>query len=282
MNLLTALTALASLMLVSGCGGGSGGSPSVQTMSSNTASYSRSLVISVIGNDLTTADIGLTVEGPCGAVIKLVGATDQLVQFSCPVTGLDHFVARVRHPEGQELASLKIKAALTPQVSMTVAQGARSGFYVVELDPTLAPKTVDNFLAYVNAGFYRNTLFHRVIPGFVAQGGGYIAGPTPKAPTLPAIQLESNNGLKNLRGSIAMARTAEFNSATSQFYFNLVDNADLDFKNADNPGYAVFGKVVTGQDIVDEIGIVPTFPFSAALPNLPSANVLIISATQTR
>jgi cyclophilin family peptidyl-prolyl cis-trans isomerase len=132
------------------------------------------------------------------------------------------------------------------------------GTISVELDPTLAPVSSANFLSYVGSGFYSSTLFHRVIPGFVIQAGGYTSGLVKKTGQLSPIVLESRNGLSNKRGSLAMARTLEFNSATSEFYINLADNLSLDYKNAANPGYAVFGTVTQGLDVVDAIAAEPT------------------------
>ena len=122
----------------------------------------------------------------------------------------------------------------------------------VELNPTKAPLTVKNFEAYVSSGFYEGTIFHRVIPGFMIQGGGFLPDGSQKD-TLPAISIESNNGLSNLTGTIAMARTNDPNSATSQFFINTVDNKFLDYSNSSNPGYTVFGKVISGMDVVHSI-----------------------------
>ena len=121
-----------------------------------------------------------------------------------------------------------------------------------------APKTVDNFLQYVKAGHYDGTMFHRVIDNFMIQGGGMKADMSEK-PTRAPIPLESRNGLTNLRGTLAMARTMDPNSATAQFFINVKDNAFLDQANSrDGNGYAVFGKVVAGMDVVDKIKAVPT------------------------
>ncbi|MFN0134898.1 MAG: peptidylprolyl isomerase [Phycisphaerae bacterium] len=130
------------------------------------------------------------------------------------------------------------------------------GDIVVDLDRQNAPISVDNFLQYADDGYYENTIFHRVIPGFVVQGGGFTADLTQK-PTRAAIVNESTNGLKNLRGTIAMARTNEPNSATSQVYFNLKDNSSLD-RTGSNPGYAVFGAIVEGLSVIDAIAAVET------------------------
>jgi cyclophilin family peptidyl-prolyl cis-trans isomerase len=125
------------------------------------------------------------------------------------------------------------------------------------LDEVKAPISVQNFISYVNKGHYDGTIFHRVIPGFMIQGGGFTADMNQK-PTDKPIAIESQNGLKNTRGSIAMARTSDPNSATSQFFINVKDNANLDYPSFDGHGYAVFGKVTKGLDIVDAIVGVPT------------------------
>lgn len=148
----------------------------------------------------------------------------------------------------QEKAPAAAPAA-NPKVVFQTAQGD----IVFELDAAKAPKTTANFLAYAKAGHFDGTIFHRVIPGFVIQGGGFSADMVQK-PTQPPIVNESSNGLKNLRGTISMARTADPNSATSQFFINLVDNGGLD----NPPGYAVFGKVVAGMEVVDAIAKVRT------------------------
>lgn len=133
------------------------------------------------------------------------------------------------------------------------------GTITIELYQDKAPKSVENFLAYVNSGFYEGTVFHRVIPDFMIQGGGMTADLNRKATRGP-IENEATNGLKNTRGTLAMARTGDVNSATSQFFINPVNNANLDHKST-NPsefGYAVFGMVTEGMDVVDKIRAVPT------------------------
>ncbi len=153
--------------------------------------------------------------------------------------------------------------ALTLGVSVSayaqkVKLATSAGDIVIELDAAKAPKTVENFLKYVKSGHYDGTVFHRVIPGFMIQGGGMTADMTEK-PTVAPIPLESRNGLSNVRGSVAMARTGEPNSATSQFFINVADNNRLDAAAArDGNGYAVFGKVVSGMEVVDKIRAVPT------------------------
>jgi len=146
----------------------------------------------------------------------------------------------------------------------------------VELDARAAPVTVANFLEYVKAGFYTDTVFHRVIKGFMIQGGGMTADMT-KKPNRAPIKLESMNGLQNLRGTIAMARTNVPDSATSQFFINHVDNAMLNGKGP-GTGYAVFGKVVTGMEVVDAIAAVPTTS-RAGHRDVPAEPVVIKAVT---
>lgn len=132
------------------------------------------------------------------------------------------------------------------------------GDIVLELNAKAAPKTVANFLQYAKSGFYKNTIFHRVIPGFMIQGGGFVSGLEEKDTKAP-IALESRNGLTNQRGTIAMARTSDPNSATSQFFINVANNNFLNADQAqDGNGYAVFGKVVSGMEVVDKIAGVKT------------------------
>ncbi|MEP7296178.1 MAG: peptidylprolyl isomerase [Burkholderiales bacterium] len=131
------------------------------------------------------------------------------------------------------------------------------GDIVVELDAAKAPKSVANFVSYVKAGHYDGTVFHRVIPTFMIQGGGMTADMKEKTTRAP-IALESQNGLSNVRGSVAMARTNDPNSATAQFFINVNDNVRLDGSSAGRDGYAVFGRVVSGMDVVDKIRAVPT------------------------
>ena len=140
-----------------------------------------------------------------------------------------------------------------PRVKFTTSQGE----FVVELDPAKAPKTVENFVQYVDDKHYEGTVFHRVIDGFMIQGGGFTTDMQQK-PTRAPIPLEAKNGLKNDRYTIAMARTGSPNSATSQFYINVANNDMLNAPNPDGHGYAVFGKVVQGQAVIDKIRTVPT------------------------
>lgn len=155
-------------------------------------------------------------------------------------------------PTAQVLAQDILAVSTDPRVRVETS----AGDFVIELNPGRAPTTTEAFLTHVTTGFYTGTVFHRVVSGFIAQGGGYTTDLELK-PTESAVINESGNGLSNLRGTVGMARTADPHSATTQFYVNLADNLDL------NPrptrwGYAVFGTVVEGMDVVDEIGHAPT------------------------
>jgi peptidyl-prolyl cis-trans isomerase B (cyclophilin B) len=153
------------------------------------------------------------------------------------------------------------------------------GKIVIELDAAKAPNTVANFLAYVKAGHYDGTIFHRVIATFMIQGGGFDSAYV-KKPTNAPIQNEADNGLSNLRGTIAMARTSDPHSATAQFFINVTDNAGLDHsaKTSQGWGYCVFGKVVSGLDTVDKIKAVPTGPGGPFAKDAPQTTVVINSA----
>jgi peptidyl-prolyl cis-trans isomerase A (cyclophilin A) len=153
-----------------------------------------------------------------------------------------------------------------------------AGDIVIALQPDKAPKSVENFLQYVRAGHYDGTVFHRVIESFMIQGGGFDAQFNQK-PTRGPIPLEARNGLNNVRGTVAMARTAVPDSATAQFFINVVDNAFLDAANArDGNGYAVFGRVVEGMEVVDRIRAVPTTT-RGPHQNVPTMPVTIRKAT---
>lgn len=148
-------------------------------------------------------------------------------------------------------------AALSSQAAPSVEMQTSMGTIVIELDSEKAPITVKNFLQYAKDGFYNGTVFHRVIDGFMIQGGGFTKDMGEK-PTGAQIPNEAKNGLKNQRGTIAMARRAEPHSATAQFFINHKDNSALDYPSQDGWGYAVFGKVTQGLDVVDKIAKVKT------------------------
>jgi len=175
-----------------------------------------------------------------------------------------------------------LAAAPKPKVKLTTNMGV----IVMELEPEVAPKTVENFLKYVKKGHYKGTIFHRVIPGFMIQGGGYVDY-LGKKRTDASIPNEADRsaaaGLKNKRGTVAMARTPDPHSAAAEFFINVVDNPALDFKGKANDktwGYCVFGKVVQGMDVVDRIKAVKTSNKRSDFLNLPVKPVLITDAVQ--
>jgi cyclophilin family peptidyl-prolyl cis-trans isomerase len=167
-----------------------------------------------------------------------------------------------------------VQTVMPPNPFPEVAVETSLGTFVVQLDRQRAPLTVSNFLHYVNTGFYNGTIFHRVVPGFVIQGGGFTTANVEKKTTAP-IPNESGNGLSNLRGTIAMAREDDPHSATAQFYINLVDNRKLD-PRPDRWGYAVFGQVVQGMDVVDKIAATPTGPAGPFDKDAPLKPVVIL------
>lgn len=162
--------------------------------------------------------------------------------------------------------------AANPRVELKTSQGV----IVLELDAAKAPKTTENFIQYVKDGFYNGTIFHRVIDDFMIQGGGMTADMKEK-PTRAPIPNEAKNGLKNVAGSVAMARTQDPHSASAQFFINLKDNSFLDYPGRDGWGYAVFGKVVQGLDVVQKIGKVATGNVSFH-QNVPVTPIVIESA----
>ncbi len=207
----------------------------------------------------------------------------------CTVTGTGNVKFTVTNTSGGTTFYTQTVSVPEPQVTLVTSLGT----VVMELNPTAAPITVKNFLSYVNQSpsFYKDTLFHRVISGFMAQGGGFTSGMNQKAGLSSAITLESQNGLLNLRGAVAMARQgpatgssetdATRNSATSQFFVNLVDNAFLNYSSLSIPGYAVFGKVVSGMDVIDLMATKPTGTKNG-YSDVPITDITITSATQTQ
>lgn len=171
----------------------------------------------------------------------------------------------------QAQSSAETDASL-PHVKVTTNKGA----FVLQLRPDVAPKTVENFLAYARSGFYQDTIFHRVIPGFMIQGGGFTSTLSRKSTREPIVN-EAKPTLKNLRGTIAMARTSAPDSATSQFFINVTDNGFLD-AGVRGAGYAVFGKVVEGMGVVDAIAAVNT-GYAKGMADVPMEPVVIENVT---
>lgn len=242
--------------------------------------YGKTAIFTIAGSAVEQTGAKVSVGPQCTNAQLLQTIGKQVRNVSCTLTGTGNFTITVKDSGGTELASRSFTIP-EPRVQLQTSEGT----LVVQLNPTAAPITVANFMQYVNAGFYTNTLFHRVIPGFMAQGGGYTSSSTStvgmsyKTPTASGIKLESNNGLSNLRGTIAMARTSVADSATSQFFINLVDNAFLNYASSTSPGYAVFGTVVDGMTVVDKIAAIPTKTVSGTA-DIPTTPVVILNATQ--
>lgn len=284
------------------CGGGgsdSAGSandpnaPTVSAASVSNAKYGQKAVLTVQGTNL---EAGLTASATgCATVTRsttapfVSSATTAYYQCTVSAVGTGQFV--VTRTSDRATLTTQAFTVATPQVTLTLSNGAAvGGTIVVTLAPDKTPITVDNFLAYVNSGFYNGTVIHRVSPGFVIQGGGYAApidatSPTPKT-TNAAIALEVGKGLSNTQWTIAMARSSDPASATSQFFINLVDNsASLDPGPLNGAGYAVFGSVSSSAGTVTSVASAPCTAIPFFLPSgecTPSPNVVVTSAVQTQ
>lgn len=273
---LSAAALAASAGLLAACGGGSGQPTAISAdrlvygqLSTFTASGD---FISAITTFAATGCDNLTPRPITSAIER---------QFSCVPRALS---LRLAARAGDFEFFTHNVAVPKPQVTLTTSMG----LIVVELEPAIVQQTVDNFLSYVNSNFYSGTIFHRVLAGFVNQGGSTTRNTDGslliKTGLATAINLETNQGLSNLHGTIAMARTTAFNSAQAGFYLNAVDNiagrtgvTNLDYQSDSAPGYAVFGKVVTGLAVVDAINAVP-----ANAGGVPVTDVVLQTAVQTR
>jgi len=197
--------------------------------------------------------------------------------------GLVGFTAPTHAQEAKPAAETKPAAEAKPTPPATakvkITLETSKGIIELELDGEKAPVSTTNFVSYAKKGQYDGSIFHRVIPGFMIQGGGFTPDMTQKPVDAP-IKNEASNGLKNERGTIAMARTGDPNSATCQFFINVVDNKGLDAPNPDGYGYAVFGKVVKGMDTVDAIVAAPTGN-AGGMQNVPTDTITIKSAKVT-
>jgi peptidyl-prolyl cis-trans isomerase A (cyclophilin A) len=227
------------------------------------------------GKDLRSSLV-VDTGGACTNTSFAASSTTDLLVLNCVPKTVGDIPLTIKTTAGEVVYTTTITVP-KPQVTLVTSKGTMT----LELDPTKAPISTNNFLSYVGSGFYKDTLFHRVISGFVVQGGGYTAGMVKRTATAGPIELESNKGLSNLRGTLAMARTNVPNSATSEFFVNLVDNLALDYKNAASAGYAVFGTVVQGMEVVDAIAAQATgvrFGFA----DVPLEDITITLAVQSR
>lgn len=263
------ISSLFATLLLLGCGTGNDTPAPAPNIQGSNLFYGLSATFSV---GITSLNPGVTLSvDKCPSLTPTTSASTTYLAYTCKITGTGTLTFTAKDEKGNVLATQTFTVP-DPQVQVTTSMGS----VVFELNPTKAPLSVDNFLKYVNSGFYSGTIFHRVIPNFVVQAGGFTSGLTQMTPTYAPITLESNNGLSNLTGTLAMARTADPNSATSQFYVNLVDNTSLDYVSSANPGYAVFGKVVSGLDVINTIGTVPT-GITNGMSDVPTTEVSITS-----
>jgi cyclophilin family peptidyl-prolyl cis-trans isomerase len=261
-----------------GCGGGNG--DPVTGVSASNLKYTGALSavnLTLTGNALDNP-VKVSANKTSCTVFAATSATSRAAQciLSLPTTRKVDIVVTSNSDYVLYTTTLTAPA---PQVTLKTTLGD----VVMELDSVAAPITVKNFLSYVNQNpsFYKDTLFHRVIAGFMAQGGGFTTGMVQKTGLSPAIALESQNGLQNVRGSVAMARTSAADSATAQFFVNLVDNAFLNYSSSSSPGYAVFGKVISGMNVIDSMATQPTHTVGSN-QNVPITDITITSATQTQ
>lgn len=272
---LISLISLCTLVLT-GCGGSSSAHDlAVSDIAVNQLKYGQLSQFTFTGN-FSDNEINVSTKN-CKGLALVAGGTSTTKSVTCTIgaVGTGAVSLEAKLADGTVLKSVSFDVP-NPQVSMQTSLGA----VVLELNPTAAPLSTDNFLQYVNSKFYDNTLIHRIVTTgiFVAQGGWLTPTPAVQPGQKAAIALEMNKGLSNLKGTIAMARSADLNSATSQYYFNLADNVALDTSNG---GYAVFGKVVSGAEVLDAMASVKTTS-AFGLADFPASNVVVLSATQTK
>jgi cyclophilin family peptidyl-prolyl cis-trans isomerase len=265
-----------SALVLAGCGGSSSTLDlAVSDIAVNQLKYGQLSQFTLTGN-FSDNEINVSTKN-CKGLALVAGGTTTTKSVTCTIgaVGTGAVSLEAKLADGTVLKSVSFDVP-NPQVSMQTSLGA----VVLELNPTAAPFSTDNFLQYVNSKFYDNTLIHRIVTTgiFVAQGGWLSPTPAVQPGQKAAIALEVNKGLSNLKGTIAMARSADLNSATSQYFFNLADNVALDTSNG---GYAVFGKVVSGAEVLDAMASVKTTT-AFGLADFPASNVVVLSATQTK
>jgi cyclophilin family peptidyl-prolyl cis-trans isomerase len=264
-------------LVLSGCGGGSTSltSASVSEIQANQLKYGQPTEFTITGN-LLENDINVSIQNCKGLALVAVGtSTSKTVTCTISAVGTGAISLEVKLVDGAVLKSVSFDVP-NPQVTMETNLGSM----LVELNPTVAPISTDNFLQYVNNKFYDNTIIHRIVTTgiFIAQGGWLTPVPSLQPGQKSAISLEVNKGLSNIKGTLAMARGPELNSATSQYFFNLADNTTLDTANG---GYAVFGKIISGIEVLDAMSNVKTTT-AFGLADLPANSVIVKSVSQTK
>lgn len=281
--------------LLNACGGGGdGAAPRVTAPTTGSPRYGQTLMLTLQGSGLDR-ELSVTSSAACPGAVLVNRApwlsTATTAYYECTVAGIGAGFFVVKNAAGGGTLTTVPFNVPAPQVTMTMSNGAGvNGLVVVTLAPDRAPIPVNNFLAYANAGFYDGTVIHRVVTNFVVQGGAY-AGPVDastvqveKKPVNAPIKLEANVGLSNTQWTIAMARTNVPDSATSQYFINLVDNSRILDASASQAGYAVFGSVTAGTDTVSSAAAAPCAAtvVTGADECTPIPNVVITSARQTR
>ena len=281
------LFVLASAVVLASCGG-SWGSPCsvcVTDIQVDRLSYSQTSNFKIIGKALSAGTALALSADKCSSLTVLNTSTNTEVNVSCMVNATGTLTFQAKDNSGSTLLT-KTLTVPEPQVTLVTTLGT----LVVELNPTAAPLSVSNYLQYVHDGFYTNTLIHRVADLYgggsgkiIVQGGQFTAAGTEQTGVRAAIANEGNNGLSNVRGTIAMARTRVMNSATSQFYFNVTDNAAELGQAGDE--YAVFGKLIQGLTVLDAMGNSATGSSQIAgyiLSTRPLVDIVFQSVTQTQ
>lgn len=297
MGLCASLSSIATAAVLAGCGGGgsnagpnqgAGGNPTISSAVAGTPMFGKPLVLTLTGANLDQG-ISVSATGCSGVTIDASSSGPSAAQYGCTVSAMGAGQFVVTRTSGGATLSTIVFNVPAPQVTLDFSNGAGvSGEIVMTLAPDKTPVTVGNFLSYVNSGFYVGTVFHRVSPGFVVQGGGYTAPLDADTqnlkPTNAPIPLEVGTGLSNTQWTIAMARTSDPASATSQFFINLADNSgSLD--PGLTAGYAVFGTVTSGTTDVTAIVGAPCTAIPLFLPSgecTPTPNMVITSALQTQ
>ena len=248
----------------------------VQTIEVDRVAYGRQAVFRLAGASLDAEPVTFSVvQGSCPRLAQLLPIDPRnFVALSCVVQSTGPLTVRAVSASGAVLAEATFMVP-APRVSITTNLGT----LVVELFPQAAPLTVNNFLTYVSAGYYSGLIFHRLDQSDISvlQGGAYLPNLTRLSPLLEPIAIESNKELSNVRGTIAMARTREPNSATTEFYFNLADNPGLNYVSTQLPGYAVFGRVVQGEFVLDLLSSLTT----VAAPNTGLNSIPTLDPTNT-
>lgn len=274
-----------SLVVLAGCGGGGSANDSNDAAVSNlTAANMRMGVASTIsatGRNLLSSK--MVAEGPCNNLTRVASSTDDFLQYTCDVQGTGRVRVFVVDANGQFIGDVTAQVPV-PRVSVTTSKGS----FVIDLDVEKAPKTVLNFLIYVNAGFYASTVVDTVLKDKGFMGGAYTLNATTGAltartTTRAGVALESNNGLQHVRGTVGMFRGAAADSGTFRWFINAADNPALNYVDASSPGYTVFGTVSSGLDIIDAITAVDVrADLVTGLGALPTTAITLTSVTQTR